>query len=88
MSTSAALGTGLAATLALAAASGCQPGISTTPAIAPLPPLALGLQVFLAPEPTIAQVEDPAARPLADRLHRDIRDTLEEAGFRLASKTN
>lgn len=58
--------------------------MSTTPAVAPLPPLAVGLPVFLAPEPTIAQIEDPAARPVALTLQHHIRDTLEEAGFKLA----
>jgi hypothetical protein len=57
--------------------------MSTTPAVAPVPPLVLGLPVYLAPEPTILKVEDAAGRPLAMALQHAVRDVLEEAGWKL-----
>jgi hypothetical protein len=79
-------GLSLVGTFALAplVVGGCQAGMSAAPPVAPVPPLVLGLPVFLTPEPSILKVEDPAGRPLAMALVHDVRDVLEEAGFKLA----
>ena len=50
-----------------------------------VPPLVLGLPIFLTPEPSILKVEDPAGRPLTVALEHDVRDALEEAGFKLVA---
>jgi len=70
--------------LALATATACQAGFTTRPRVTAAPPLVTGLPVFLTPEPTIQAIEDAEARPLAIALQHDLRDILEEAGFKLA----
>jgi hypothetical protein len=65
-------------------ATGCQAGMTTAPPVTPVPSLLLGLPVYLAPEPSIRKLEDPVGRPLAMALEHDVRDVLEEAGFKLA----
>jgi hypothetical protein len=62
----------------------CQPGLLTTPAVSPVPPLVLGLPLYLMPEPTIFKLDDPSGRPLAITLEHEVRDALEAAGFKLA----
>jgi hypothetical protein len=74
----------LAVLVAATDLAGCQAGVSSAGPVAPVPSLLLGLPVFLSPEPSIAKVEDPAGRPLAMALEHDVRDVLEEAGFKLA----
>ena len=59
--------------------------MSTTPAVAPAPPVALGLPIFLTAEPDILKVEDPVGRPLAIAVQHAVRDALEEAGFQLVA---
>ena len=73
----------LVVTLAVLAA--CQPGMSTTQVVSPASPLALGLPIFLNPTPTVLKLEDPSARPLTVTLDHDVRDVLEEAGFKLVA---
>ena len=63
----------------------CQPGMSTTPPVAAAPGHALGLPVYLSPEPTVVKVEDPDGRPIAMTLEHNVRDVLEEAGFKLVT---
>jgi hypothetical protein len=75
----------VAIVMALSGTAACQAGMSTTPSVTPLPANATGLSVFLAPEPTIVKLEDSDARPVAIALQHDIRDVLEEAGFKLAA---
>lgn len=58
--------------------------MSATPPVTPAPPLVVGLPIYVTPEPTILKVEDAAGRPLAVTLVHDVRDVLEEAGFKLA----
>jgi hypothetical protein len=74
----------LASSMVFVLATGCQAGVTAASPVAPVPSLLLGLSVFLAPEPSIAKVDDPAGRPLAMALEHDVRDVLEEAGFKLA----
>jgi len=76
---------GLSLALPLAWASGCQPGMSTTPAVAPVPQRAFGLPLYLAPEPSVLSVDDPEGRPIALTLQHAVRDVLEEAGFKLVA---
>jgi hypothetical protein len=77
----------LVVTVALLASLGyaCQPGMGTTPPVSPVPSLVLGLPVFLAPTPTVLKLEDPAGRPLTMTLVHDVRDVMEEAGFKLVA---
>jgi hypothetical protein len=58
-------------------------GMNPPPPVAPLPATVTGLPIFLAPGPTVATLDDPVARPLTVALQHDIRDVLEEAGFKL-----
>jgi hypothetical protein len=62
----------------------CQAGLTAAGPVTPVPSLLLGLPVFLTPEPSVGKVDDPAGRPLAMALEHDVRDVLEEAGFKLA----
>ena len=63
----------------------CQPGMSTTPAVAPVPRQAVGLAIYVPPEPVIAAVDDPDGRPIGMTLQHGLRDVFEEAGFKLAA---
>ena len=72
----------------LAALVGCQPGMSTTPAVVAVPPLVLGLPIYVTPEPNVRKVLDPVGRPLAVALVHGVRDALEEAGFKLAASAD
>jgi hypothetical protein len=74
----------IATGIAVTAIAACQAGMSTTPPVTPVPPLALGLPLFLTPEPQLFKVEDEAGRPVAIALQHGVRDALEEAGFKLA----
>ncbi len=59
--------------------------MSTTPAVMPVPGRALGLPIYLAPEPTVVKVDDAEGRPIAMALQHSVRDVLEEAGFKLVT---
>jgi hypothetical protein len=74
-----------AAVLTIVCMTACQASLTTTPPITPVPPAAVGLALYFAPETTVAQVEDESARPLAIKLQHAVRDALEEAGFKLAA---
>jgi hypothetical protein len=73
------------ATLVLAGLVACQPGAITTPAVSPVPQVALGLPVFLVPDPVIGSVDEPEGRPIAVTFEHAVRDAAEEAGMKLVA---
>jgi len=71
-----------ARTIACAALLGCA-GLNPPQPVAPLPATATGLPILLAPGPTVGILDDVIGRPLTVALQHDVRDALEEAGFKL-----
>jgi hypothetical protein len=68
--------------VAIASLSACA-SLNPAPPVVPLPATATGLPLFLAPGPTVGAFDDPIGRPLTVALQHDVRDILEEAGFKL-----
>ncbi len=61
----------------------CQ-AATAAPAVAPAPPVALGLLVFVEGDASIATVEDAEARPFATEIADRVRAAIHAAGLTLA----